>query len=82
MSHKTKLASQPGCLLYPRLEPLTVPQRPAARVEQGVLSAVVVAVVGVEVIADDVLQVAVLPVEVAGLDGPREHCPVRPSARI
>lgn len=69
-------------MFYPRLETLTVPQGPAARVEQGVLSAVVVAVVGVEVIADDVLQVAVLPVEVAGLDGPCEHCPVWPSARI
>lgn len=59
-----------------------MPEGPAARVEQGVLSAVMVAVVGVEVIADDVLQVAVLPVEVAGLDGSREHCPVRSSARI
>lgn len=59
-----------------------MPEGPAARVEQRVLSAVVVAVVGVEVVADDVLQVAVLPVEVTGFDGPREHCPVRPSARI
>lgn len=35
-----------------------------------------VTVVGVEVTGDDVLEVSVLPVQVAGLDGPCEHSPV------
>lgn len=35
-----------------------------------------VTVVGVEVTGDDVLEVAVLPVQVAGFDGPRENSPV------
>lgn len=43
---------------------------------------VIVTVVGVVVLGDDVLQVGVLPVQVAGLDGPREHRPVRPRQRI
>lgn len=43
---------------------------------------VIVTVVGVVVLGDDVLQVGVLPVQVAGLDGPREHRPVRPRERI
>lgn len=38
-----------------------------------------VAVVGVEVVADDVLQMAVLPVEVARLDRPGEDRPMRSS---
>lgn len=38
-----------------------------------------VTVVGVEVLTDDVLQVAVLPVEVTRLDRPREHGPVGPA---
>lgn len=47
------------------------------RVEERALLVVVVTVVGVEVTGDDVLEVSVLPVQVAGLDGPREHRPVR-----
>lgn len=43
---------------------------------------VIVTVVGVVVLGDDVLQVGVLPVQVAGLDGPREHRPVRPRQGI
>lgn len=35
-----------------------------------------VTVVGIEVTGDDVLEVSVLPVQVAGLDGAREHSPV------
>lgn len=54
-----------------------MPQRPAVRVEERALLVVVVTVVGVEVTGDDVLEVSVLPVQVAGLDGPSEHRPVR-----
>lgn len=66
----------------PRARPLTVPQGPPSGVEQGAVEVAVVTVVGVVVLGDDVLQVGVLPVEVAGLDGPREHGPVRPRERI
>lgn len=31
---------------------------------------------------DDALQVRVLPVQVAGLDGPRKHCPVRTRRQV
>lgn len=41
-----------------------------------------VAVVGVVVLCDDVLQVGVLPVQVAGLDRSREHGPVQPGEWI
>lgn len=57
---------------------LTVPQRPPSGVEEGAVEVVIVTVVGVVVLSDDVLQVGVLPVQVAGLDCPREHRPVRP----
>lgn len=57
---------------------LTVPQRPPPGVEEGAVKVVTVAVVGVVVLGDDVLQVGVLPVQVAGLDRPREHRPVGP----
>ena len=57
---------------------LTVPHGPPSGVEEGAVEVVVVAVVGVVVLGDDVLQVGVLPVQVAGLDGPREDSPVRP----
>lgn len=55
-----------------------MPQRPPPRVEEGAVEVVIVTVVGVVVLSDDVLQVGVLPVQVAGLDCPREHRPVRP----
>lgn len=35
-----------------------------------------VTVVGIEVTGDNVLKVSVLPVQVAGFDGPCEHSPV------
>lgn len=41
-----------------------------------------VTVVGVEVVVDNVLQVAVLPVEIARLDGSRENRPVGPGTQI
>lgn len=53
-----------------------MPQGPAVQVEERALLVVVVTVVGVGVTGDDVLEVPVLPVQVAGLDGPREHRPV------
>lgn len=65
-----------------RLFLLTVPQGPAARVKERIFSVVMVTVVGVEVVVDNVLQVAVLPVEIARLDGSRENRPVGPGARI
>lgn len=55
-----------------------MPQRPPSGVEEGAVEVVIVTVVGVVVLSDDVLQVGVLPVQVAGLDRPREHRPVRP----
>lgn len=55
-----------------------MPEGPPPGVKEGVFSVVMVTVVGVQVTADNVLQVAVLPVEVTGLDGSGEHCPVRP----
>lgn len=59
---------------------LTVPQGPPSGVEEGAVEVVMVTVVGgVVVLCDDVLQVGVLPVQVAGLDRSREHRPVRPS---
>lgn len=61
---------------------LTVPQRAPSGVEEGAVVVVIVTVVGVVVLGDDVLQVGVLPVQVAGLDGPREHRPVRTRQRI
>lgn len=61
---------------------LTVPQRAPSGVEEGAVVVVIVTVVGVVVLGDDVLQVGVLPVQVAGLDGPCEHRPVRPRQRI
>lgn len=59
-----------------------MPQRPPPPVEEGAVGVVIVAVVGVMVLGDDVLQVGVLPVQVAGLDRPREHRPVRPRQGI
>lgn len=53
-----------------------MPQRPPSGVEEGRVEVLMVAVVGVVVLRDDVLQVGVLPVQVAGLDGPCEHSPV------
>lgn len=61
---------------------LTVPQGPPSGVEEGAVEVVMVTVVGVVVLGDDVLQVGVLPVQVAGLDRPREHGPVRSSQGI
>lgn len=61
---------------------LTVPQGPPSGVEEGAVEVVVVTVVGAVVLRDDVLQVGVLPVQVAGLDGSREDGPVRSSQRI
>lgn len=55
-----------------------MPQRPPSGVEEGAVKVVTVTVVGVVVLGDDVLQVGVLPVQVAGLDCPCEHRPVRP----
>lgn len=75
--HTHKEASQSK-----RLFLLTVPQGPAARVKERIFSVVMVTVVGVEVVVDNVLQVAVLPVEIACLDGSRENRPVGPGARI
>lgn len=46
------------------------------RVKKGALLVVMVTVVGIEVTGDNVLKVSVLPVQVAGLDGSREHSPV------
>lgn len=72
--------------LYASLEnnvsQLTVPQGPPPPVEEGAVGVVIVAVVGVMVLGDDVLQVGVLPVQVAGLDRPCEHCSVRPRQGI
>lgn len=59
-----------------------MPQRPASPVEEGAVGVVVVAVVGGMVLGDDVLQVGVLPVQVAGLDRPCEHRSVRPGHGI
>lgn len=59
-----------------------MPQRPPPGVEQGAVKVVMVTVACVAVLGDDVLQVGVLPVQVAGLDRSREHRPVRPSQRI
>lgn len=70
---------KPSLFLTTRPLSLTVPQRPPSGVKEGAVEVVMVTVVGVVVFGDDVLQVGVLPVQVAGLDGPREHCPVRPS---
>lgn len=56
-----------------------MPQGPTSGVEEGAVEVVMVTVVGVVVLGDDVLQVGVLPVQVAGLDRSREHRPVRPS---
>lgn len=61
---------------------LTVPQRPPSGVEEGAVKVIIVTVVGVVVLSNDVLQVGVLPVQIAGLDCPREHCPMRPRQRI
>lgn len=55
-----------------------MPEGPPAGVKEGVFSVVMVTVVGVQVTADNVLQVAVLPVEIARLDGSGEHCPMWP----
>lgn len=70
------------CLLEKHVSRLTVPQRPASPVEKGAVGVVIVAVVGVMVLGDDVLQVGVLPVQVAGLDRPCEHCSLRPRQGI
>lgn len=55
-----------------------MPEGPPPGVKEGVFSVVMATVVGVQVTADNVLQVAVLPVETACLDGSCEHCPMRP----
>jgi hypothetical protein len=55
-----------------------MPEGPPPGVKEGVFSVVMVTVVGVQVTADNVLQVAILPVEITCLDGSREHCPMRP----
>lgn len=59
-----------------------MPQRPPSGVEEGRVEVLMVAVVGVVVLRDDVLQVGVLPVQVAGLDGSCEDRPVRPRQRV
>lgn len=59
-----------------------MPQGPPSGVEEGAVQVVMVTVVGVVVHGDDVLQVGVLPVQVAGLDRSREHGPVRPSQGV
>lgn len=56
---------------------LTVPQRPPSCIQ-----VVVVTVVGVVVRAEDVLQVGVLPVKVAGLDSSSEHGSVWSHQRV
>lgn len=55
-----------------------MPQGPPPGIKEGAVQVVTVTVVGVVVLGDDVLQVGVLPVQVAGLDRPCEHCSVRP----
>lgn len=55
-----------------------MPEGPPTGVKKGVFSVVMVTVVGVQVTADNVLQVAILPVEIACLDGSGEHCPMWP----
>lgn len=55
-----------------------MPEGPPSGVKEGVFSVVMVTVVGVQVTADNVLQVAILPVEITCLDGSCEHCPVWP----
>lgn len=55
-----------------------MPEGPPVRVKKRVFSIIMVTVVGVQVTADYVLQVAVLPVEITCLNGSSEHCPVRP----
>lgn len=59
-----------------------MPQGPTSRVEEGAVEVVMVAVVGVVVFDDDVLQMGVLPVQVTGFYRSREHCPVQPGQRI
>lgn len=55
-----------------------MPEGPPSGVKEGVLSVVMVTVVGVQVTADNVLQVTILPVEITCLDGSCEHCPMWP----
>lgn len=55
-----------------------MPEGPPSGVKEGVFSVVMVTVVGVQVTADNVLQVTILPVEITRLDGSREHCPMWP----
>lgn len=59
-----------------------MPQGPPSAVEQGAVVVVAVAVVNVAVLCDDVLQVWILPVQVASLNGPCEHSPVGPRQGI
>lgn len=59
-----------------------MPQGPPSAVKQGAVMVVAVAVVGIAVLCDYVLKVWVLPVQVAGLNGPREHGPMRPREGI
>lgn len=55
-----------------------MPEGPPSGVKEGVFSVVMVTVVGVQVTADNVLQVTILPVEITCLDGSGEHCPMGP----
>lgn len=60
----------------------TEPQRQPLWVEEQALPLSLIRWRHVEVAADDPLQVAVLPVEVAGLDGSTEHRPPRPGQGV
>lgn len=61
---------------------LTQPQGQALRVKEQVLSFSLVSGRHVEIAADDSLQVAVLPVQVARFHGTGEHSPSRPGQRV
>lgn len=57
---------------------LTKPQWQALGVEEQALSLSLVGWRHIEVTADDSLQMTILPVQVTGFHGSREHCSSRP----
>lgn len=61
---------------------LTEPQGLPLGVEEEALALPLVGRGHVEVAANDALQVAVLPVQVAALDGPGEHGSAGPGQRV